>query len=273
MSKETFYFSHDYNARNDIKIKRLILRHGYEGYGLYWAMIEDLYQNANAMPLDYECIAFDLRTSSDMIESIINDFDLFEVDEDIFGSLSVQRRLDTRNEKSQKARESAMKRWGGEAKALEKKCERNAVLKKRNAIKESKGKDNKENTNTNTKREFNFKKSLLEYGFDALLVEEWLTIRRRKKAVNSEFSYNSFISQVKKTGAEKNEVMRLIAEKQWAGFNHVWMKPINNNLNNIENETDRRNRESAQRKQELYDYARSVGMVGSEEKPNPAEIW
>ena len=273
MSKETFYFSHDYNARNDIKIKRLIVKHGYEGYGLYWAIIEDLYQNANAIPLDYDCIAYDLRANSDMIKSIINDFDLFQVEEDKFGSLSVQRRLDKRNEKSLKARQSAMKRWGGNANALRQKCEGNAI--KESKVKESKVKDNKvkNNTNTNTVCVFNFKKSLLEYGFDPLLVDEWMAIRKMKKAINSEFSYNSFISQVEKTGAEKNEVMRLIAEKQWVGFNHAWMKNTNNNLNTFENETDRRNRESAKRKQEIYEYARSVGMVSGEEKRDIADIW
>jgi hypothetical protein len=100
-------------------------------------------------------------------------------------------------------------------------------------------------------------------------VDEWLIIRKTKKAVNSQFSFNSFISQIEKTGAEKNEVLQLIAEKQWAGFNHAWMKTINNNsinnTNGIENETNRRNRESAQRKQEIYEYARSVGMVSGEE--------
>ena len=39
--KNTFYFSHDYNARNDIKIKKLIAKHGYLGYGIFWAIIED----------------------------------------------------------------------------------------------------------------------------------------------------------------------------------------------------------------------------------------
>ena len=203
MSKETFYFSHDYNARNDMKIKKLIIKHGYEGYGLYWAIIEDLYQNENALSLDYDCIAYDLRSTFDTIESIVNDFDLFEVEEDTFGSLSVQRRLDKRNEKSLKARQSAMKRWGGDAKALRPKCEGNAI--KESKVKESKVKDNKvkDNTNTNTVCVFNFKKSLLEYGFDPLLVDEWMAIRKTKKAINSEFSYNSFISQVEKTGAEK----------------------------------------------------------------------
>ena len=115
---------------------------------------------------------------------------------------------------------------------------------------------------------------MLDYGFEKELVDEWMNIRNKKKAVNSEFAYNSFISQIERAGAEKNELMRIIAEKQWAGFNHAWMKNINNNNTNIiENETDRRARDSARRKQELYDYARSVGMVGGEEKQDIAEIW
>ena len=136
MSKQSFYFSHDYNTRSDIKIKKLIVKHGYEGYGIFWALIEDLYQNANAMPLDYDCIAYDMRTGSDIIRSIINDFDLFEVEGDTFGSLSVQRRLDQRNEKSRKARQSAMKRWGNDANAMRPEYDSNA-------IKERKGKEKK----------------------------------------------------------------------------------------------------------------------------------
>ena len=132
MSKETFYFSHDYNARNDMKIKKLIVKHGYMGYGLYWALVEDLYQNDNAMPLDYDCIAYDLRTSNDIIKSIINDFDLFEVDDDTFGSLSIQRRLNMRNEKSRKARRSAKKRWDDDANASKK--DANASKKDANAM-------------------------------------------------------------------------------------------------------------------------------------------
>ena len=272
MSKETFYFSHDYSTRNDIKIKRLIVKHGYLGYGIFWALIEDLYQNANAMPLDFECIAYDLRVSIDIVKSVISDFDLFEVDEDTFSSLSVQRRLDKRNEISRKARESAMKRWGNKKKETSKKCEGNAI--KESKVKESKVKENKEKNNTNTKSVFSFRKSLLEYGFKRELVDEWMLIREKKKSINSEFAFNCFISQVEKTGAEKNKLLKIIAEKQWAGFNHAWMKTLNNNNTNIiENETDRRANESAKRKQEIYEFAQSVGMVGGEEDPNPVEIW
>jgi hypothetical protein len=135
--KETYYFTHDYNARSDSKIKNLIRRHQMLGYGIYWAIIEDLYQNANALPLDYEGIAFDLHTDKKIVESVINDFDLFVKDADSFGSLSVQRRLNERSEKSNKARLSALERWNKNATALPTQSDSNA-------IKERKEKERKE---------------------------------------------------------------------------------------------------------------------------------
>ena len=136
MSKDTFYFSHDYNSRNDEKIKFLLRKHGFNGYGLFWAIIEDLYNNANALRTDYEGIAYDFRVDVLLIESIIKDFDLFVFEGDTFGSLSVQKRIDERDSKSVKARESAHKRWTN-ANAMQSQCEGNA-------IKESKGKEIKE---------------------------------------------------------------------------------------------------------------------------------
>jgi len=136
MSKDTFYFSHDYNSRNDEKIKFLLRKHGFIGYGLFWAIIEDLYNNANALRTDYEGIAYDFRVDVLLIESIIKDFDLFVFEGDTFGSLSVQKRIDERDSKSVKARESAHKRWTN-ANAMQSQCEGNA-------IKESKGKEIKE---------------------------------------------------------------------------------------------------------------------------------
>lgn len=142
--KETFYFSHDYNTRADNKIKRLLAKHGITGYGIFWAIIEDLYNNANALRTDYDCIAYDLRTQSDIIKSIINDFDLFIIDGDTFGSISVERRLNERNTKSEKARISATYRWEKkqyDANALRPQSDSNAIKEKK--VKESKIKEKK----------------------------------------------------------------------------------------------------------------------------------
>jgi hypothetical protein len=138
--KETFYFSHDFNARNDEKIKRLLMRHGMSGYGVYWSIIEDLYMNANALRTECERIAYELRVDEQLVKSVIFDFDLFVFDDQNFGSLSVQRRLDERFEKSAKARESANKRWNN-ANALQTQSDRNAI--KESKVKENKVKENK----------------------------------------------------------------------------------------------------------------------------------
>ena len=71
-----------------------------------------------------------------MLEFILNYFDLFEFNDESFGSISVQRRLDKQNQKSLKARQSAMKQWADDANALRAECNSNA-------IKERKGKERK----------------------------------------------------------------------------------------------------------------------------------
>ena len=116
------------------------------GYGVFWAIVEDLYNNANALRTDYDGIAYDLRLHSDIVKSVVNDFDLFEINGDYFGSSSVQARLDQRNEKSLSARKSASYRWNKkeeDANALQ-------TLSEGNAKKERKGKEIKGKEINNT---------------------------------------------------------------------------------------------------------------------------
>lgn len=133
--KETYYFSHDYNARNDLKITRLRHKYGMEGLGVYWCLVEMLYEEGGYLMLsDSECIANELRTQCDTLKSIITSDDLFKNDGEKFWSNSVLRRLEKRHEKSQKASESATKRWDN-ANAMRTQCDGNA----------SKGKERKGN--------------------------------------------------------------------------------------------------------------------------------
>lgn len=156
MAKDTFYFSHDYNVRMDIKIKKLIQKHGMVGYGIFWAIIEDLYNNGNMLPTDYECISFDLRTDENIVKNIINDFDLFIVEDEYFYSNSVSDRLKIKDSKSDIGRKNAQARWDKNdnknnynANKNDLQCNCNATAMQEecnpNAIKESKVKENKLN--------------------------------------------------------------------------------------------------------------------------------
>ncbi len=153
--KETYYFSHDYNARTDEKIKRLLKKYGMTGYGIFWSIVEDLYNNANAMRTDYDDIAFDLRTDDDIVKSIVNDFDLFVIKNDFFSSQSIERRLEVRKKKTESARQSAIKRWSKKSNDLLIDCDsnpnafKNGAIYKGNDIKDIE--DIKDTTNNNNK--------------------------------------------------------------------------------------------------------------------------
>lgn len=112
------YFSHDSNARNDDKIIALRMKYGWEGYGIYWAIVEKLRDSSNYTCVkDYNLIAFDLRSDAAKIKSIIEDFGLFAFTEDgkCIYSESLMRRMEIKNDQSKKLSEAGKKgneiRW------------------------------------------------------------------------------------------------------------------------------------------------------------------
>ena len=160
--KDAFYFSHDSNAQHDPKMNRLIYSMGWEGYGLYWGIIERLRNEKDyTMQTDYECIANAMRTDSERIKSVIEDFDLFVIDDDDFYSNSLMERMKLREMKSEKARQSAYKRWGKDANALDSsmrtQSDGNAI--KERKVKEIKGKEK----SLDSKESKNGELTLIEY--------------------------------------------------------------------------------------------------------------
>lgn len=142
MAKETFYFSHDYHARADKKMIRMMAKIGVQGVGIYWCLIEMLYEEGGYINLS-ECdlIASELRTKCERIKVVIEDYNLFKNDGERFWSDSVLDRLNLRKQKSDKAKKSAKKRWS--QKSENKPVNANALRtqSKGNAIKESKVKE------------------------------------------------------------------------------------------------------------------------------------
>ena len=135
------YFSHDYNARNDLNMKKLFMGEGLSGIGLYWCLVEMLYEKNGYIALDYiPIIAFDLRTTEETVHRVIDNYELFCKNDTHFFSNSVLKRLEMRNEKSEKAKSSANARWNN-ANAMRTHSESNAI--KENKIKEKESKEKK----------------------------------------------------------------------------------------------------------------------------------
>ncbi len=141
--KDAFYFSHDYGARNDPKLVKLQMNEGHKGKGLYWDLIEMMYEQGGFLYIsEIKVYAFELRTECECITNLIRDYDLFKNDGEKFWSESVLNRLKIREEKSIKARKSADSRWKN-ANAMRTHSEGNA-------IKERKGKEIKVNSINNS---------------------------------------------------------------------------------------------------------------------------
>lgn len=112
--KETYYFSHDCNARNDVKILKLRRKLGMEGYGIYWALVEMLREEElYILQIKYiDEIAFSLSVDVEKLNSVIYDFELFVIENEGFYSDRLMRSMDKYKEmlnKKSKAGQKGMK--------------------------------------------------------------------------------------------------------------------------------------------------------------------
>ncbi len=110
MSKESYYFPHDYDAQNDPKLQALISKFKALGYGVYWAIIEMLHKEENhKLPLkDYIFVAIgkQMLANAKQVEAIIDfaikDCELFIENEGFFYSKRVLKNFERRAEISEK---------------------------------------------------------------------------------------------------------------------------------------------------------------------------
>ncbi|MDD5006422.1 MAG: DUF4373 domain-containing protein [Candidatus Omnitrophica bacterium] len=137
MSKETYYFSHDYEPTSDPKIQALLGEYGGLGYGVYWRVIEMLHSDKNhKLPLKqyvFLAIAKQMLASAEQIQAIITfattQCELFISDGENVWSKRVNDNLSRREEISEK-------------RAL---AGRAGAIAKQNLAKPSKGKERKGN--------------------------------------------------------------------------------------------------------------------------------
>lgn len=112
MKKDTFYFSHDYNAHNDIKILYMRQELGMEGYGIYWFLIETLADSGGILPLKIlPVLAKQMDSTQVKIEAVIMQYDLFIVQNGKFFSERLLNHIELRNGLSNAGRIGAEKRW------------------------------------------------------------------------------------------------------------------------------------------------------------------
>jgi len=102
------WFKHDSDASNDAKLKKLRLKYGAQGYGIYWYCLELIARNVEKHNLtfelehDAELIADDFKLSGDLVQHIMTymvELELFENTDGIISCLKMATRTDEYTQK------------------------------------------------------------------------------------------------------------------------------------------------------------------------------
>lgn len=136
MKGNNFYFQHDNTAHEDDKILDLRADLHYEGYGIFWALLEILHQNGGRMQMHTKRLAFALQVDEEILSKVIKNYDLFVIEDGYFYSQRLLNQIDYRAEIVEKRRKAGAK--GGMVKASAKHLPSNELPKER------KGKETKE---------------------------------------------------------------------------------------------------------------------------------
>ena len=103
VSVEMKWFKHDTCANHDAKLKRVRMKYGMEGYGLYWYCLELVAANVTPENItfelehDAEVIAFDTGIHVERVNEMIAymvELALFEISENTITCLKIAKRLD-----------------------------------------------------------------------------------------------------------------------------------------------------------------------------------
>ena len=97
---------------------------------------------------------------------------------------------------------------------------------------------------------FDFKKSLLSLGIPNQIISDWLKVRSKKKAVNSETAFNAIKKQIELSGATPIDCIKKAVEKSWCGFEAEWYLNANKQNNGI---TGKSNQRTGERSNEYWD--------------------
>ena len=110
--RDTYYFPHEYNAKDDPKCERLISVMGMEGYGIFWALLETLRaQPGYTYPLaNIPIVAHKYYTTPELMRRVVFDFGLFTIVEDkIFFSKGLLNRMQPMDERRKKKSDGGKK--------------------------------------------------------------------------------------------------------------------------------------------------------------------
>ena len=84
---------------------------------------------------------------------------------------------------------------------------------------------------------FDFKKALLEIGVSEPTAEDWMQVRKAKKAANTETAFKGVCREIARSGLTAEQCITIAVERSWQGFKAEWIadKPTSGKKSVLEN--------------------------------------
>lgn len=102
------YLPHDYSTRERKEIKKVIRDMGYEGYGIYWAIME--FMHRDELMIGEESLVIN-ENYTEKVTKVLNDYKLFYVEDDYYVSDRVLENIEYLEKKSGQATDAVNTRW------------------------------------------------------------------------------------------------------------------------------------------------------------------
>lgn len=91
----------------------------------------------------------------------------------------------------------------------------------------------KEDLSSSKKKDsFPFRQALIDLGVRPEIVNDWLMVRKNKRASNTETAFKRIKREIAKSGRSANDCITLAVERSWQGFMAEWMLNEINKVNN-----------------------------------------
>jgi hypothetical protein len=117
--ERTSYFPHDVDASHDPKLVLLRKRYGWEGYGWYWKIVEELGKHPEyKIPMDKHHLSYlQIELDAEIVKltefmSYCYELGLFCRDDNLMWSVALIKRMAPLENKRKQGRIAAEKRWG-----------------------------------------------------------------------------------------------------------------------------------------------------------------
>lgn len=216
--KDAYYFSHDSNAHKDPKILRLRAKHGWAGYGIFWAIIETLREQEGYKweSNDKHLLSYSFGNGDGEINEVIDtclEIGLLVLNDDGYiHSESLTKRMKKKEEVSEKRRQAGKKGGSSNTKANAKQTESNKRKEKESKEKKKESKLNK-------------KEKIEAYTTNPILIEtlnDFVEMRERIKApLNTDRAFTLVFNRLDDLSKNNDETKIKILEQSilnnWKG--------------------------------------------------------